>query len=237
MEIVIKLLFAHIIGDFFIQPDKWCKLKKEKSRAALIVLTVHALIISFLSYLLVADWHCLWIPTTILISHFCIDLIKNKQVFESVKIFTADQLAHMIVIMCIAYIYTRQPIINIQQNYESLILYATSYLLVLTPASIFIKLFTKRWIPKDSNAESLPNAGKWIGYLERVLILTFIFTNHIEGIGFILAAKSIFRFGDLNRAKDVRTTEYVVLGTFMSFTISILVGFAASSINIHGSFI
>lgn len=73
--------------------------------------------------------------------------------------------------------------------------------------------------------KGLPNAGKWIGYLERILILTFIFTDSIEGVGFLLAAKSVFRFGELNRAKDIKTTEYVLIGTFTSFTIAILLGF------------
>lgn len=72
----------------------------------------------------------------------------------------------------------------------------------------------------------MPNAGKWIGYLERILILTFIFTGNIEGIGFLLAAKSVFRFGELNKAKDIKTTEYVLIGTFASFTIAIMTGFA-----------
>ncbi|ROT09690.1 hypothetical protein EEL49_04750 [Muribaculaceae bacterium Isolate-104 (HZI)] len=73
--------------------------------------------------------------------------------------------------------------------------------------------------------KGLPNAGKWIGYLERILILTFIFTGNIEGVGFLLAAKSVFRFGELNRAKDIKTTEYVLIGTFASFTIAIMLGF------------
>ena len=79
--------------------------------------------------------------------------------------------------------------------------------------------------PSDDASKGLPNAGKWIGYLERILILTFIFTNTIEGIGFLLAAKSVFRFGELNRAKDIKITEYVLIGTFASFTIAILIGF------------
>lgn len=67
--------------------------------------------------------------------------------------------------------------------------------------------------------------SKTLKYLERILILTFIFTGNIEGVGFLLAAKSVFRFGELNRAKDIKTTEYVLIGTFTSFTIAIMLGF------------
>ena len=49
-------------------------------------------------------------------------------------------------------------------------------------------------------------------------------------MGFLLAAKSVFRFGDLNKAKEIKITEYVLLGTLASFTIALLVAFALSSI-------
>ena len=46
----------------------------------------------------------------------------------------------------------------------------------------------------------------------------------MEGVGFLLAAKSVFRFGDLNKAIDIKTTQYVVLGTMTSFKIAIIIG-------------
>lgn len=104
---------------------------------------------------------------------------------------------------------------------------STAYIAVLAPTSILIKSFIEfeKWMPVDAASQGLHNAGKWIGYLERILILTFIFSNNIEGIGFLLAAKSVFRFGELNKAKDLKITEYVLIGTFASFTIAILIGF------------
>lgn len=44
----------------------------------------------------------------------------------------------------------------------------------------------------------------------------------MEGIGFLLAAKSIFRFGELTKAREVKITEYVMFGTLSSFAIVIL---------------
>ena len=74
-------------------------------------------------------------------------------------------------------------------------------------------------------SQGMPFAGAWIGYIERVLILTFVITGNIEGVGFLLAAKSIFRFGDLNKAREIKITEYVLLGTLASFTIALIVAF------------
>jgi hypothetical protein len=76
----------------------------------------------------------------------------------------------------------------------------------------------------DGNEESLNNAGKYIGMLERLFVFVFIITGNWEGIGFLLAAKSVFRFGDLKESKDRKLTEYILIGTLLSFGIAIAVG-------------
>ena len=73
-------------------------------------------------------------------------------------------------------------------------------------------------------------AGQNIGYLERVLVLTFILLNQFAAIGFLLAAKSVFRFGDLRQSEDKKLTEYVMLGTLTSFALTIAVGLLVSSL-------
>jgi hypothetical protein len=45
-----------------------------------------------------------------------------------------------------------------------------------------------------------------------------------EAIGFLLAAKSVFRFGDLKESKDRKLTEYILIGTLLSFGVAILIG-------------
>jgi Flp pilus assembly pilin Flp len=56
------------------------------------------------------------------------------------------------------------------------------------------------------------------------LILTFILIKQFEAIGFLLAAKSVFRFGDLKDESDRKRTEYILVGTLISFTITIGLG-------------
>lgn len=76
----------------------------------------------------------------------------------------------------------------------------------------------------DSNEESLNNAGKYIGMLERLFVFIFVVTGNWEGVGFLLAAKSVFRFGDLKESKDRKLTEYILIGTLLSFGIAIVTG-------------
>lgn len=94
------------------------------------------------------------------------------------------------------------------------------------PISVLIRFIISKWSPpvEDLNGGSLANAGSYIGMLERLFVFTFILTGHWEAIGFLLAAKSAFRFGDLKESKDRKLTEYVLIGTLLSFGIAIAAG-------------
>ena len=74
----------------------------------------------------------------------------------------------------------------------------------------------------DGENQSLANAGKFIGILERILVFVFIITDHWEAVGFLITAKSVFRFGDLKESKDRKLTEYILIGTLLSFGFAIL---------------
>ena len=87
--------------------------------------------------------------------------------------------------------------------------------------TIFLKWNINKLI--ESN-ESLKDAGKYIGILERILVFVFIITDHWEAVGFLITAKSVFRFGDLKESKNRKLTEYILIGTLISFGIAILIG-------------
>lgn len=224
-DILLRLLVAHIIADFFLQTDKLCKMKKARP---IIGLPLHSLIHAICSYIIIAEWANIMIPSVIFISHLSIDWVKLRYTKEGVKGFIFDQALHLAVILALSFNKTittpTSLLVAINQILKPQnILLLCGYLLMLKPSSIFLSLLLKQWNVKIKN-QSLPNAGKWIGYLERILILTFVLTNNFEGIGFLLAAKSVFRFGDLNKANDIRVTEYVLIGTLTSFTIATMVG-------------
>ena len=98
------------------------------------------------------------------------------------------------------------------------------------PSSISIKMLIAKWTPTNlptptnitSNTASLQSAGKYIGIIERLLVFLFASINHWEAIGFLIAAKSVFRFGDLKDGSDLKLTEYILIGTLLSFGIAIV---------------
>ena len=103
---------------------------------------------------------------------------------------------------------------------------ALAYLLVLTPASVLISQLLRSWRPDllTLPMQGFMAGGHYIGMLERALLLTFVLLDQFAAVGFLLAAKSIFRFGDLSRAQDVKFTEYVLLGTLLSVSLSLGIG-------------
>jgi hypothetical protein len=228
--ILLKLLFAHFLSDFILQTDCICNGKKENGHIKYGYLLTHSLTHAVIAYLLVSQWSNLIVPLVILITHFLIDYIKLIYKKEGLVSFIIDQTVHIAIIFIIWTLLFQDNTtwyVWLDNNWNSAQVWviALAYLLVLRPTSIFLNIFIKRWTPQNSKDESLPNAGKWIGYLERILILTLILTKNIEVVGFLLATKSIFRFGELSKAKEIKTTEYVLIGTFASFTVAAIVGF------------
>lgn len=226
VELALKLLIAHVLGDFVFQPDKWVldkKHKKQKSRFLYYHLLTHLLTTSALLEFNITHWP---IVTTIILSHFLIDLVKlNLEDDKHGKLyFILDQIAHLTVIGLLVYIYEPYKVnFEILYTNQSLIL-ILAILCVTYVSAIFMKLIMSYWLLEDNSNDSLKHAGKYIGILERLFVFGFIILNQWSAIGLLIAAKSVFRFGDLSRAKDRKLTEYILIGTLLSFGLALLIG-------------
>ena len=266
--ILIGLLVAHVIGDFYLQPASWVNSRNTKHLQSP-ALYLHALlhgvvalllliVISFVSYkqagqlpskgsiqqltsLSIGIGPLCIVAIAVLFSHFIIDAIKSYA-GSSTLAFAIDQAAHVAVLVLLWAMLTNQldaliiRIFTINHNHLAVFL---AYLVILQPTSIFIKQLLSPWtkqldeLNKPKEAEhlvqlpiqtTLAMAGQRIGYLERLLMLTFVLMNQFAAIGFLIAAKSIFRFGNLTKSEDKKLTEYVLLGTFTSVAITIAIG-------------
>jgi len=112
-------------------------------------------------------------------------------------------------------------------EFVTVLILVTAYLLVWFPASWLVKRLLKPWIDQIQSGASptLVNAGAMIGYLERFLILTFILLGEYTAMGFVLALKAAYRFKDTG---DHTQAEYMLMGTFLSLAITLVVGLTAS---------
>jgi len=99
----------------------------------------------------------------------------------------------------------------------------TGYVIIAWPLGVLIGIATEKWRnDAEVNKEGLAKAGMWIGQLERFLILTFILIDQFTAVGLLIAAKSILRFSDKENTQ--KKTEYVLIGTLMSFSASFVLG-------------
>lgn len=227
MILFIKLLLAHLLADFVFQPDRWVEekeLRKHKSP----ILYLHVLLHGLLSLAIVAEIAFWPYAIAIALSHFLIDWLKlTLQKPQTQKIwFFVDQSLHLALLLIVSLVYNGLEITFSFLNQGKWLLLITSIVFLSVPASVLIRILISGWTPntEDKQKDSLQNAGKYIGILERLFIFIFILTDHWEGIGFLLAAKSIFRFGDLKESKDRKLTEYVMIGTLLSFGLAMLTG-------------
>jgi hypothetical protein len=227
MILLTKLLLAHFIGDFFLQPKHWVK-EKEKKKLKSPKLYFHVAIHFALLFLILWDL-ALW-PIILIIGglHLIIDALKLIAQKKKTKRlwFFIDQVLHVLVIITTYYVYTNTTLDYNSIFTEQNLILITCLVFLTRPVSIIMKtIFTKWNISKlTENNESLKDAGEYIGILERLLVFIFIITNHWEAVGFLITAKSVFRFGDLKESKHRKLTEYILIGTLISFGIAITVG-------------
>ena len=251
LPILTKLLIAHFAADFLLQPA-WMVENRKKSllNAALFYHVLIHLACLLLLFLSEVDWK---IVAVILFTHAGIDMLKTvaerrlagpedagtpgRPGNRELLTFMADQFLHLLVIVLVWLAYTGQfDMVTRVSVPEQWWLVFLAYLVITTPTGILIGKLVRRWYHQmltgtenttgtvTGGAGGLPNAGSWIGIIERVLTLSFILAGSFEAIGFLLAAKSILRIGDLKEDRDHRKTEYILIGTLLSFGITILIG-------------
>ncbi len=227
MILLFKLLIAHIIGDFFLQPQKWV-LEKEQKILKSPKLYFHIAIHIILLFIILWD-ASLWLPIAIIgVSHLIIDVVKLLIQKKKTKrlLFFIDQLLHVLVILLVYFVFTNSEFnLNDLLTQDNLLLLFCLMFLTI-PVSIIMKTIFSKWnISKLTEGnESLKDAGKYIGILERILVFIFIVADHWEAVGFLITAKSVFRFGDLKESKHRKLTEYILIGTLISFGIAIFIG-------------
>lgn len=229
----IPLIFAHLLADFSLQSDISVRLKHR-----LINLILHGLLAGVLAYLFVGvipGWELL---VAVALTHALLDAWKlHSQKGSRLRRFVIDQLGHLAILALFSwaavYRYGEFPGLWIK-------LFGWPYYLILTVLSggilsIYVVSFLVELSfealgiskhPASSDGEDheglvqgemgIVEGGRIIGYLERGLITLFVLVGYPAGIGFLVAAKSIFRFGELTDSSRRWQAEYIIIGTLLS---------------------
>jgi hypothetical protein len=249
IHLFICLAAAHFLVDYVLQTDEEAR-KKEVPR----ILLKHAFLMAALCYLLSGFWSGWHIPVIIFLSHGIIDYVKGWSVKRKAKAcgdeeipvrwsmaaHLLDQAAHMAVILLLA-VYTVPvtfywvDLFGI--NYLKLMLIITGAVIGIRAGGILIGAYAKpfldelRQIEKELNPGQpagwigFKDGGKVIGQLERGLILLFVLMDQVSAIGFLIAAKSVFRLGEIRERRHGMMAEYIIIGTLMSFGWGLLIAY------------
>lgn len=181
-ELILMQFIAHLLLDYFFQTDKSAQHKNTKGfRSGF--LYGHAFLCFLLSWMFSLQINFVIAALIIAGLHLFIDGIKP--ILAKIKrlspyLFYVDQLLHILVLIAVVFGFEYrvgiQPSIDVELSIK-ILLTISGYLVCLKPTNIFIREIFKSTDIQVSSDNEMPNAGKVIGILERLLTLTLILVN------------------------------------------------------------
>ncbi len=171
--------------------------------------------------------------------------ISNEKHPNELACFCLDQIAHIALCAAVVAIASSKgtlvpeawlfiPLQDLMGGGNTLIVLAvvvTAFLFNGRPVSCLIQLiFTRIRLTTnsdDTQHQEEQRAGRWIGVFERMLVVVLTLCGQFSAIAFVLAAKSIARFKQLD---DQAFAESYLIGTLASMTFAILSSLCFQSI-------
>jgi hypothetical protein len=216
------LLFAHLLGDFPLQPERIAIRKGQ-----IPILSIHIAIIAGTA-VVVLGFFAPAIIATIAVTHFCIDLFKSRKGTFNLAWFLADQAAHIVVVAAVSILWpadlSRSLIYShLTPDQLSAVLSAmmlgSGFIIAVLAGTYAVELFLKPFGEEIDGFEfeaGLKKGARAIGQLERLPVFVFIVMGQPLAAGLVIAARAIMAFGELRGANDRKRAEYAMLSAFAS---------------------
>jgi len=227
-----KILLAHVLTDFVFQPDQLAENKEKVT-----FLLAHSLIFFLLSIvLLLPTFSFQTIIALVLLASFhgFIDYSKNriqKRTGKSLWLyFLGDQALHVLGIGAVVFfldkasLHTWIDLLSTYWSKPSIFLLVSLFVLIVFGGGFFTGILCRGFLGGlDSEKKpGIERAGRYIGILERSLVLTAVLFGKMEFIGYIFAAKSIARYPEMK--EESHFAEYYLIGTLTSISIAFFGG-------------
>jgi len=213
---------AHLLG-CFISQTVWMAGRKHRRWAPVL----RAAIVTSASYVLLGSFH--WqILLAIFLAHLALDAIEAYRPLLSLAALLAIQFCHLAVLLGLAFrfpgaaqggwwVASLTP--GLAGWYFAVLTFISGLILSVPVGGNLIARLTRRFAIEiqGNDIAGLTRGGQYIGWLERFLVLLLLLMDQPNGIGFLIAAKSILRFGEIKDATQRKVAEYIIIGTFLSF--------------------
>jgi hypothetical protein len=237
------LYLAHLLTDFVFQSDR---LVTRKRQGSVLAYTEHGgthFLVAILILVLAVPglWSSLsfygFIAALTLV-HLGIDwgklrLVHSNVIEDGAVPFMGDQATHFLTVCITAWLIVRPATLSMiakmrwfQSEIEKPLLLLVVYVGVIFGGGYIVRFLTKPLLKGDlhisgETTNEMQNAGMYIGWLERFVVLTALALQSPATVGLVLTAKSIARYPEL---KSVRFAEYFLIGTLLSVSLGILGG-------------
>jgi hypothetical protein len=241
MKLFLTLLLAHLLGDFPLQSSSMVRAKRQGIRAYVEHGAVHLLVLllcvaAFIGLeLLTSLWF--WVAVCLYVAlHLGIDrakqgLVRRAKLADSASVFLLDQAVHVGTIVALAWFLIRPSWESLKSQFswspasgERVLEAGIVYVGVIFAGGYLIRYLTRNLTAgierPGETAEQVENAGMYIGWLERFLVVTAILVQSPSMVGLILTGKSIARFPELKE----RFAEYFLIGTLLSIGLAVVGG-------------
>lgn len=232
--IVAILISVHLLADFLFQTSAYSEKKRKMLKSLLLHCFIYFIVFEIIFFILFQCEKAFILGLIISVLHFLINYTVNKleKYFPKRRLqllfFSLNQLIHIVMIVGMYYILNLENLTNnlytklqTYEDFKIIVLYISVFSIILDPASVFIRKLFTLISPKTylkTNLKEL-KAGNIIGKLERIIIAILLLNNQFGVMGFVLTAKSIARFKQMEN-KDF--AEKYLIGTLTSFLIALI---------------
>jgi Protein of unknown function (DUF3307) len=239
----LALYLAHLLTDFVMQSGR---VLAGKTRGSVLAYLEHGGIhffsaALFLGFAVPGLWRNLGfygVLVALTFAHLGIEwwkvrLVRSSKVADGATAFFAEQTIHLVTVSIAAWLIAQPSTATLvakirwfQSESEKPLLLLVVYAGVIFGGGYVVRFLTKPLLKSDlevigETTNQLENAGMYIGWLERFVVLTSLVLQSPATVGLILTAKSIARYPEL---KSARFAEYFLIGTLLSVTLGILGG-------------
>jgi hypothetical protein len=253
-QVFLALLLAHVLGDFPLQTGRMVRGKAgfqpgaflRHSAVHLVVSTAALIVFTPLSFRHGAPWAAIGLLVT---GHLALDLTKSAVIrrypdVDGALLYVSDQLLHVVIVAVAAAVALQAALPAPEMlgfwtaHREAVLAYLVIVAATVFPAGYLIRYLLQplsrqlaasrddQVLQKDS-LEGLSNAGLYLGWLERGLLVIAFAMGSFTAVGLIIGAKSVARFPEF---KSRAFAEYFLIGTLISVTIAAVGGWVLHTV-------
>jgi len=205
-ELFLIIGIAHLLGDFYFQTSKMVNTRNKNIKIMLLHIFVYTgifVLVVRLTKMTLKE--AIIILGGIFITHLLIDKVVDfylkKIECEKLYRIVLDQAMHLSILV----LFFHRTDIRYENmgHYRNVYLLVLILLLILKPSAILVDKVLMIVNKEEKDKAFEIDAGTMIGMLERIIIVALCIFGGMSGIGFILTAKTMVRYGEFEKEEKV----------------------------------